>query len=280
MILALLIVAASPFNYPGQPAFVPAPATAPFDPALEAMSAAELAEMGRAQLEEGDVQGAASSYATAYRKNPRLPGLKKAWARALLKLSDQRRKLGDVAGERAYFVQAGEVDSTLADDPEYVQGFKAVNLPMGGSDGKAFSELKMPRRPSREKKYLGLHLGADAVTPVGLGLSALILEHAELRVTFDTIFLGMAVGARAIFLKSNWSPYAGIGGRFSFRPQEDGFIYATHAFFLDIGVQYAHPSGFFLDIGLAWMPPRMRASQVDDLFFPLPKVAVGWNFGW
>lgn len=284
MLLILLFVATPPpFSFPAQrptAATASAPVTLPQDPEVETLTAVELVELGRAQLEEGDASGAAHSFAEAYRRRPRLLGVKKQWAQALLILSAQRQKLGDIAGERKYYLQAVDVDPSLADDPTYVQGYKTVNLPAAGNDGKAFTSLKATRWPSRQRKYLGLHLGADLMAPVGLGINAIIIEHIDLRLTFDTLFFGAVISTRAIFLKSDWSPYAGIGGRFSFNPDPLGALHQTHAFFVDLGVQYAHPSGFFLDLGVIWAPPYLRASAMNDVAIPLPKIALGWNFGW
>lgn len=277
MLLIAVFLAVPAISFPSsEPQQQPAPQAQEDSP----LSAAELFAAGVQQMKDGDCRGAILSLSQAHKKNPRLTAVKKAWAKALITLAAQQRKLGNVAGERYYYTQAVDVDETLADDPEYVLGYKTVNLPMAGSDGKAFSELKMPRLPSRQNKYLGLHLGAGLYAPLGVGVQTLIVEHLELSVSFDTIYAGIAVEARAIILKSSWSPYAGVGGRFAFFPDPLGPITAAHYFFLDIGVEYAHASGFFIDIGIAWSPPRTRSSPMNDVFYPLPKLTLGWNFGW
>ena len=232
--------------------------------------------LGLRKMEAGDNAGAIEAFSNALRFRPDFREAEHAEAQALVGLARQQDAQGNYGEGRRLRQQAHTLDAAAREAPEgnyYAQQPRMLVEPR---------QLK----PSRKDKWLGVNLNAGMETFVGVGVSLFILQHVELIVSLDTIKPAIDIAGRGIFLKSNWSPYLGIGGHIGLRRNlvEPDF-WSSDFLHVDLGMQYMHRSGFYMDLGLTWFPPtfsngRSIFGESSQSFYaiPLPHLAVGWAF--
>lgn len=235
--------------------------------------AEDLYRLGTRKLESGDNAGAIDAFAGALRSRPEFAEAERGEAQALLGLARQQDAAGNYGEGKRLRAQARALDPRAV-EPEY-PGYAA---PRRG--------LRSPQlKPSRQDKWLGINLNAGLETLVGIGLSVFVLQHFELVVSLDTIKPAIDIDGKAIFLKTNWSPYLGVGGHIALRRnQVNPDLWQSDFLHVEAGMQYMHPSGFYIDLGLTWFPPAFNGNK--SLFgdsesyyaIPLPHLALGWAF--
>ena len=243
--------------------------------AVATTHAEDLYRAGMREMDAGNNAGAIDAFANALRLQPDYTEAERAEAQALLGLARQQDAAGNYGEGKRLRAQARELDPQA----------QASDAPYSRYAPPRRNALSQQMKPSRQDKWLGINLNAGLETLVGIGLSVFVLQHFELVVSLDTINPAIDIAGKAIFLKTNWSPYLGLGGHIALRRNQvnPGF-WQSDFLHVEAGMQYMHPSGFYLDLGLTWFPPAFNRNS--SLFgdsqsyyaIPLPHLALGWAF--
>lgn len=247
------------------------------DRAIGDQRADEFFRQGEAEMRARNYAAAVDAYSTAQRFRSDFPEARRGEALALYWMSAKAERAGNYNEQRRLYAQAIELDPSLA-------------------QGQAYAPPPPPRRPqrveyiqdkpSRQGKWIGVQLTAATETWLGIGLSGFFLQHAMLVVTLDTIKPAIDIQGKALFLKTNWTPYLGVGGHITLlRNVSNPDFWQSNFLHVDLGAQYMHPIGFYMELGLSWFPPAFNGgpgplgSNTSYYAIPLPHLALGWAFG-
>jgi len=198
------------------------------------------------------------------------PGDMLAWrgrARALIRMAESYRRVGDAQGEERALQEALRSDPALSNDAEFQPRYQELVARHAAEQAAATVKDDNPRSVRR------FGLGVELFSARGLAAisgTAVIADRVFPRVAVDLIGAGLDVGASVALLRSRWTPYLALGGHVSLQwlgldspsmPPATGSdpAMSDHIAWLDLqarlelGVQFVGTSGFTTELGLAAM---------------------------
>jgi hypothetical protein len=219
-------------------------------------------------LAAGEAGVALSLFESLLEHAPRDVGARRGKARALLRLAETYRQLGEEQRELESLREAVRTAPSLLTDPDFKDGY----LRFLALDEKFDPELsKREQQKQADTRLSGYHLGAglDLIGPRGMLVvngSLVLWDRLFTHVSLDLTGPGVGLGLQLVLYPALWSSYLGVGGhlplsvlglpmRRDFNMLAPGVVaYQSlwgRGLYAEAGVQYLSHPGLAVSFGLA-----------------------------
>jgi tetratricopeptide (TPR) repeat protein len=222
-------------------------------------------------LAAGEAGVALSLFDALLERDPKDSASLRGKARALVRLAELYRRVGDQKRELRSLREAVRAEPSLAKDPSFADGYRRL--------GTLAHALETPAPPVGERtdsdsRLSGYRLGVglDLVGPRGMlavNGTAVFWDRLFTHVSVDLIGPGLGLGLQFTLKKSLWSPYIGVGAHLPLAslglPMRQDFVLEMafgkssyqklwgKSVYAETGVQYLSHPGFSLSFGLELM---------------------------
>jgi hypothetical protein len=222
-------------------------------------------------LAAGEAGAALSLFDALLERDPKDSASLRGKARALVRLAELYRRVGDQKRELRSLRGALKAEPSLARDPNFADGYRRLETLAHALETPA---PLVGARPDSDTRLSGYHLGVglDLVGPRGMLVvngTAVFWDRLFTHVSVDLVGPGLGLGLQFALKKSLWSPYIGVGAHLPMAslgmPMRQDFVLELgsskksyqqiwgKSVYAEIGMQYLSHPGFSLSFGLELM---------------------------